>query len=198
VIGGRTCRDAVQDGIGVVAERADGINLWIHPMSPFMREQGVGETLTTLNQETSVGRAEGFIHSMEREKIRIRWPVSFCHQGCEKTLPPRSSKGISKSCFRGVKQVDPVARDGPHKCSVDFDGEEGKSLAHPIEDGHAAIGGAGKDATESQEFGRKEAVTVSCLADSIGPAEPSLTGYAVDAPRVSQERWVGVRAQEGR
>jgi hypothetical protein len=46
--------------------------------------------------------------------------------------------------------MDPLASDGPHKGGVDFYGEEGKSLAHPIKDGHAAIGRAGKDATEGQ------------------------------------------------
>jgi hypothetical protein len=62
MVGCRAGRDSVQDGVGFVAERAEGRNLRIHTMSPFMCEQGVGETL---HQETTVGGVEGFVHAME-------------------------------------------------------------------------------------------------------------------------------------
>jgi hypothetical protein len=124
--------------------------------------------------------------------------VALSHQGGEEALPPRLSKGVTKSGFGRVKEVDPLTSDGPYKGGVDLDREEGQSFPHPIKDGHAAIGWASKDATESEEFGREKAVTVSRLANSIGPAEPSLTRNAVDAPGIGQKGWVGVWAQKGR
>jgi hypothetical protein len=144
VLGGRAGGNAVENSVGFVAERAQRGDLRVHPMGPLVREYGVGEAL---HQESSLGRAKGFVHAVEGNQISVWWPVTFSHQGGEEATPPGFSEGIPQSCFRRVKEVDPLAGNGPHKSSVDLNSEEGKSFPHPVEDGQTAIGRAGKDAT---------------------------------------------------
>jgi hypothetical protein len=96
-----------------------------------------------------------------------------------------------------MEEMDSPASDGPHASRVGLNEEIGEGLPHPIEEGHTAIGMAREDTTQGQKLGREEAVAVSGLANGICAAEPGLSGDAINASRVSEERWVGVGAQEG-